>query len=369
MPYFHDINPIAFSIPQFTLSWYWLLPAAALIGVYAWRIARPVIEESAEDRNNRRATSALIGLIALALLFATGYMAAVGKQYVIGPIGVHWYGIMYLIAFLGAWYLGNRRRSQGRLPVSYEAFSDLAFYVMLGVIIGGRIGYMLFYVSPIWIIHDPLALFRVWEGGMSFHGGLLGVLGAGWWWSNRNKIHFFDTIDFVAPLVPIGLGLGRLGNFIGGELWGRRTDLPWGMIFPRSFDDQGRTTEELHQMYLSGQLNHEARHPSQLYEFGLEGIVLFTVLWIYSRKPRPRYAVSGLFALLYGTFRFCVEFVREPDVQLGFIAFDWLTMGQLLSLPLILVGIYLLWLSKRAPTLLPTPAAAAAQDAEFKEAA
>jgi len=267
----------------------------------------------------------------------------------IGSFGVHWYGIMYLLGFVGAWWLGNRRCQQGRLAATEEQFSDLAFYVMLGVIVGGRVGYMLFYTSLDWTLHDPLQLFRVWEGGMSFHGGLLGVLVAGWWWSRRNKIHFFDTVDFVAPLVPIGLGLGRLGNFIGGELWGRHTDAPWGMIFPRALESLGKSRDELYQMYLAGLLSHEARHPSQLYEFTLEGIVMFSVLWFYSRKPRPRYAVSGLFALLYGVFRFGVEFVREPDVQLGFIAFDWLTMGQILSLPLIAVGIVLLWLSRHAP--------------------
>jgi phosphatidylglycerol:prolipoprotein diacylglycerol transferase len=265
----------------------------------------------------------------------------------IGPVAVHWYGIMYLLGFLGGWYLGNRRREAGRLPVSYEAFSDLAFYAMLGVIVGGRVGYMLFYTSPEWMLHDPLALFRVWQGGMSFHGGLLGVLAAGWLWSRRNHVHFFDTIDFVAPLVPIGLGLGRLGNFIGGELWGRHTDLPWGVIFPRALEGLNKTHGELYRMYLAGQLNAEARHPSQLYEFALEGVVMFAVLWFYSRKPRPRYAVSGLFALLYGLFRFAVEFVREPDVQLGYLAFGWLTMGQVLSIPLIVVGIVLLALSRR----------------------
>jgi phosphatidylglycerol:prolipoprotein diacylglycerol transferase len=268
----------------------------------------------------------------------------------IGSFGVHWYGIMYLLGFLGAWSLGESRRRQGRLPTSAEGFSDLSFYVMLGVIFGGRIGYMLFYTPPGWMLHDPLQLFRVWEGGMSFHGGLLGVLVAGWWWSRRNQIHFFDTVDFVAPLVPIGLGLGRLGNFIGGELWGRHTDAPWGMIFPRALESLGKSRDELYQMYLAGQLNHEARHPSQLYEFALEGVVLFGVLWFYSRKPRPRYAVSGLFALLYGLFRFGVEFVREPDVQLGFLAFDWLTMGQILSTPLILIGLFLLWLSRKQKT-------------------
>jgi phosphatidylglycerol:prolipoprotein diacylglycerol transferase len=203
---------------------------------------------------------------------------------------------------------------------------------------------------------------------MSFHGGLLGVLAAALIWTRRHKLNFFDVVDFVAPLVPIGLGLGRLGNFIGGELWGRHTDLPWGMIFPRSLEALGKTTEELRQMYLAGDLDRAARHPSQLYELCLEGVVLFAVLWLYSRKPRPRYAVSGLFALLYGIFRFSVEFVREPDVQLGFVAFDWLTMGQILSLPLILIGLFLLWLSRRAPTLLP-PASAVAQEIPERKAA
>ncbi|MDR2013624.1 MAG: prolipoprotein diacylglyceryl transferase [Rhodanobacter sp.] len=270
----------------------------------------------------------------------------------LGPVQVHWYGIMYLLSFAVAWWLGQGRCKAGRLPVTSEQFSDLAFYVMLGVILGGRIGYMIFYDTAT-LIHEPLSLIRVWQGGMSFHGGLLGVLLAGLIWTWRNDVNFFDTVDFVAPLVPIGLGLGRLGNFIGGELWGRRTDLPWGMIFPRSLEWLDKTRDDLYRMYLDGLLNHEVRHPSQVYEFALEGVVMFTVLWIYSRKPRPRYAVSGLFALLYGVFRFSVEFFREPDVQLGFLAFDWVTMGQILSLPLILVGVLLLGLSRSAPTLLP----------------
>ncbi len=268
----------------------------------------------------------------------------------IGPLSVHWYGIMYLIGFGLAWWLGERRRRAGRLPVSSEQFSDLVFYGMLGVILGGRIGYMLFYNTAELIAH-PLSLFRIWDGGMSFHGGLLGVLIALLLWSRRNHLHFFDTIDFVAPLIPLGLGLGRLGNFIGGELWGRHTDLAWGMIFPRALDALGKTHVELRAMAMSGLLDGEARHPSQLYEAFLEGAVLFVVLWLYSRKPRPRYAVSGLFALLYGLFRFGVEFVREPDAQLGYLAFGWVTMGQVLSLPLILIGLYLLWLSRRAPIL------------------
>ncbi len=270
----------------------------------------------------------------------------------LGPVQVHWYGIMYLVGFAIAWWLGQQRRAAGRLPVTADQFSDLAFYLMLGVILGGRIGYMVFYDTAQLIAH-PLSLLRVWEGGMSFHGGLLGVLAAALLWTRRRRLNFFDVMDFVAPLVPVGLGLGRLGNFIGGELWGRHTEAPWGMIFPRALDALDKSREELYQMYLAGQLDNEARHPSQLYEFGLEGLVLFAVLWFYSRKPRPRYALSGMFALLYGLFRFSVEFVREPDVQLGFIAFDWLTMGQILSLPLIAVGIILLALSRRAPTLVP----------------
>lgn len=270
----------------------------------------------------------------------------------IGPVAVHWYGIMYLIAFAAFWLLGERRRRAGRLPVGPTAFSDLAFYGMIGVILGGRVGYMLFYATSE-LLADPLSLFRIWEGGMSFHGGLLGVLAAMWYWSRRNGMHFFDVMDFVAPLVPIGLGTGRLGNFIGGELWGRHTDLPWGMIFPRAIDTAGHSIEQLKAMAAAGQLAAEARHPSQLYQMLLEGVLLFCILYFVSMKPKPRYLVSGLFALFYGVFRFGVEFVREPDAQLGYLAWGWLTMGQILSLPLILLGVVLLLASRSAPTLQP----------------
>ena len=273
----------------------------------------------------------------------------------LGPVQVHWYGLMYLLGFAGAWWLGSRRLASGRLPVTREAFGDLAFYVMLGVILGGRLGYVLFYNLREYLAH-PLDILRVWDGGMSFHGGLLGVLLAGWIWTRRHHIHYFDTIDFVAPLVPIGLGFGRLGNFINGELWGAPTTRPWGMIFPSAPELIDMTREQLHALHASGQLDRYARHPSQLYEFLLEGVVLFTVLWLYSRRPRPRYAVSGLFALLYGVFRFAVEFVRVPDAQLGYLAFGWLTMGQVLSLPLVVVGVLLLARSRHAPVLAPETA-------------
>lgn len=270
----------------------------------------------------------------------------------LGPLAVHWYGIMYLLAFASAYALGEYRRRRGRLPVGEQAYSDLIFYGMLGVILGGRIGYMFFY-NIAELFSDPLSFFKVWQGGMSFHGGLLGVLLACWWWSRKNAIHFFDTMDFVAPLVPIGLGFGRFGNFVGGELWGRKTDAAWGMIFPHSPELVDQPIEALRTLAATGQLDTYARHPSQLYEMLLEGIVMFVVLWLVSSKPRRRYLISGLFALMYGSFRFAVEFVREPDQQLGFLAFDWLTMGMLLSLPLIALGLFLIALSRRGPVLEP----------------
>jgi phosphatidylglycerol:prolipoprotein diacylglycerol transferase len=270
----------------------------------------------------------------------------------IGPLKIHWYGVMYVLGFLVAWWLGRGRLRAGRLPVTENAFGDLLYYGMLGVLLGGRLGYLVFYG---WqqVMADPLYALRIWEGGMSFHGGLLGVLAATWLWSRRQGLHFFDTVDFVAPLVPPGLGFGRIGNFIGGELWGRTSDVPWAMVFPGSLPAQYAQLpqEALVRLNGSGALDAYARHPSQLYQAFLEGLVLFVLLWWFSSKPRPRYAVSGVFALGYGVFRFVVEFVRQPDAHLGFLAFDWLTMGQVLSLPLIAIGLVLLWMSRRAPTL------------------
>jgi len=275
----------------------------------------------------------------------------------LGPLQVHWYGIMYLLGFGTAWWLGRMRVRAGRLPgVNEQSYGDLLFYAMLGVVLGGRLGYVFFY-SFSDLLRDPLMLFRIWEGGMSFHGGLIGVVAAAWWWSWKHKLHLMDTVDFLAPLVPPGLGFGRLGNYIGGELWGKYTQAGWGVIFPRAEAEfAGMNLQQLQAQFATGALDRFARHPSQLYQAALEGLTMFLVLWWFSSKPRPRYAVSGLFALLYGCFRFIVEFVRVPDAQLGYLAFGWLTMGQVLSLPLIALGLFWLFVwSRRQPTLEPQP--------------
>ena len=248
----------------------------------------------------------------------------------IGPLKIHWYGLMYLIGIGGAWWLASRRLNAFDPAWTKEKLSDLVFWVALGVIAGGRLGYVLFYDLSAYIA-NPLLIFEVWKGGMSFHGGLIGVMLATLWFGKRNNKSFFQLMDFIAPLVPIGLGAGRIGNFINAELWGKATDLPWAMIFPTD----------------PAQL---PRHPSQLYQFALEGVALFAILWFYSRKPRPTMAVSGMFALFYGIFRFTVEFVRVPDAQLGYLAFGWLTMGQILCLPMIIGGIFLIVWAHRRPS-------------------
>ncbi len=242
----------------------------------------------------------------------------------LGPLSVHWYGLMYLLGFIAAWRLALRRSKRPWSPVRKNQIEDLIVYSAFGVILGGRFGYVIFYHFERWF-SDPLWLFRIWEGGMSFHGGLLGVLVAIWLYGRKINQPFLALGDFVAPMVPIGLGLGRLGNFIGQELWGRPTDAWVGMIFPRD-------SEQL------------ARHPSQLYEFLLEGVVLYALLILCSRKPRPRGVISGLFLVFYGCFRFVAEWFREPDSHLGFDLFDWMTRGQLLCLPMIVFGLLLiLW--------------------------
>ncbi len=260
----------------------------------------------------------------------------------LGPLKIHWYGVSYLIAFAQFLWLGKYRAAQ--LAWRPDAVSDLLFYGALGVILGGRTGWWLFY-NDIPFIQDPTGIFRVWEGGMSFHGGLLGVILALWWWAKKNQKPFIDVADFVAPLVPLGILAVRVGgNFIGGELWGRPTDAPWGMIFrhalPPEFAQLSYT--RLQELNHAGQLDAFVRHPSQLYEGALEGVLTFVLVWLVARKTRKPGVASGVFLCSYGASRFVVEFFRQPDANRGFVAFDWMTMGQLLSLPMILAGIVLI---------------------------
>ena len=266
----------------------------------------------------------------------------------VGPLDVDWYGIMYLLAFLSFWAIGNRMATTRTwYGWSKQDVSDVLFYGMLGVIFGGRIGYMLFYGFDR-LLQDPLALFRVWDGGMSFHGGLLGVIVAMAWFAKHAGKTFWQVADFVAPMVPLGLAFGRLGNFIGGELWGRLTDVPWAMIFARSTGISPGDTAALNEAWNSGALDHLARHPSQLYQAGLEGFALFIILMWYSSRPRPSAAISGFFLLGYGTFRLLVEFFRQPDDHLGFLAMQWLTMGMALSLPMIAAGIVIMMVAHKS---------------------
>jgi phosphatidylglycerol:prolipoprotein diacylglycerol transferase len=244
----------------------------------------------------------------------------------IGPLQVRWYGLMYLFAFAQCWWLGRRRIAAGLAPVNRAQFDDMLFLGVLGVILGGRLGYVLFY-KPLYYAAHPLEIFAVWQGGMSFHGGLLGVMLAMVLAARRYGVSFLRIMDFVAPLVPLGLAAGRLGNFINGELWGRVTDLPWGMLFRGAGD--------------------APRHPSQLYQFALEGVALFVLLWWFSSKPRPAGQVSALFLIGYGAFRFIAEFGREPDAYLGYLALG-LTMGQWLCVPMVIGGIALFaWSARR----------------------
>jgi|TARA_B110000238_G_scaffold201063_1_gene254400 phosphatidylglycerol:prolipoprotein diacylglycerol transferase len=244
----------------------------------------------------------------------------------LGPLAVRWYGLMYLCGFAAFWYLGTKRARRAGSFIHPDQVSDFLFYAVLGVIIGGRVGSVIFYNFDHFLA-NPLYIFKIWEGGMSFHGGLIGVLIATWLYQSKRQWGFFRLSDFIAPLVPLGLGFGRIGNFINGELWGRPTESAWGMIFPL--------------------VDNLERHPSQLYQAMLEGVMMFIVLWVYSAKPRATGSVSGWFLILYGAFRFIVEFARQPDGHLGFIAFNWLTMGQLLSVPMIAAGFLLLWLANK----------------------
>lgn len=255
----------------------------------------------------------------------------------LGPLPVHWYGITYLVAFFACWGVLYLRLTHAHFKRGFttEQLSDILFYGAVGVILGGRLGYMLFYDFHD-LITRPILLFETWKGGMSFHGGLLGVAVAMWIYGKRINKTFLEITDFIAPVIPIGLACGRIGNFINGELWGRVTTVPWGMVFP----DAGPLP----------------RHPSQLYEFFLEGIVLFLILWFVSNRPKPTGVISGLFLMCYGLFRFFVEFYREPDVQIGFVAFGWMSKGQLLSIPMILAGIALMvWAYRNQPVLSSQP--------------
>jgi phosphatidylglycerol:prolipoprotein diacylglycerol transferase len=247
----------------------------------------------------------------------------------LGPsFGIHWYGLMYLVGFLGVLWLGKWRiRHHPGCDWTEKQMDDMLFYGALGVVLGGRLGYVLFYQPGHYLAH-PAEILMVWKGGMSFHGGFLGVLIAMALFARKEGKRWLTLMDFIAPLVPPGLAAGRLGNFINGELWGKPTDLPWGMVFP--------------------QVDPLPRHPSQLYEFGLEGVALFGLLWWYSRQPRPVGSISALFLMGYGAARFLVEFAREPDAFLGPLALG-LSMGQWLSLPMVAAGAWL-WLRAHSPS-------------------
>lgn len=239
----------------------------------------------------------------------------------LGPLQIHWYALTYIAGFAAAWWLGVKRAGGKDSGWTSAQVADLVTNSALGVILGGRIGYMLFYNFST-LVENPLNLFKIWQGGMSFHGGLIGVGIAVWLFARSTKKSLFNVGDFAAPLAPLGLAFGRLGNFINGELWGRTTDVPWAMVFP-------------------GQ--QFARHPSQLYQFALEGMALFFILWFYSSTRRPTFAVTGMFILGYGVFRTFAEFFREPDEHLGFVAFDWMTKGMQLSIPMIIAGLVILY--------------------------
>jgi phosphatidylglycerol:prolipoprotein diacylglycerol transferase len=249
----------------------------------------------------------------------------------LGPLRVHWYGIMYLLAFGTAWWLARRRAARPGSTWSAADVDDFVFYAMVGTIVGGRVGYVLFYGLPLWR-DDALYPLKIWQGGMSFHGGFLGVLTAIGLFARRGGRRVFDVFDFAAPLPGLGLFAGRMGNFINSELWGKPTSVPWGF-----------RVEDLSTGLIA------VRHPSQLYEGVLEGLLLAALLWWFTSRPRPRYAPSALFLIIYSVSRIVVEFVRVPDVQIGYLAGNWLTMGMVLSLPMLLAGLYLAWRANAHP--------------------
>lgn len=253
----------------------------------------------------------------------------------LGPLKIHWYGLSYLVGFYLGWWLALRRLRLPHVAVqgwTRDQLSDLLFYLVLGVILGGRVGYVLFYNFDRFLA-EPLYLLQVWQGGMSFHGGLIGVMVAMGFFARKHQYHWWQVTDFLCVVIPAGLLTGRIGNFINAELWGRVTDMPWGMVFP--------------------QVGPEARHPSQLYEAGLEGLAMLFILHWFAAKPRPMMAASGLFLLLYGVFRSFVEFFRTPDAHIGFLAFDWLTMGMLLCVPMWGAGLAILMMAYKQNRVPP----------------
>ena len=254
----------------------------------------------------------------------------------IGPLAVRWYGLMYLLGFIGFLLLGKLRARDQWRGLTKQDIDDLLFFGVLGVIVGGRLGYVMFY-KPGYYFSHPLEIFMIWKGGMASHGGIIGVITVMFLFARSRAKPFLQVADFVVPLIPQGLAFGRIGNFINGELWGRPADphvWPWAMIFPQAGDNI-------------------PRHPSQIYEFLLEGVLLFVILWIYSRKPRPVGTVSALFLIGYGVLRIIAEFAREPDAFLGLLAFDF-SMGQWLSLPMIVIGVVLFIYAKRRG-VMPAP--------------
>ena len=252
----------------------------------------------------------------------------------LGPLKVHWYGVMYLLAFGSAWWLGKKRAAQSNGIITSQQVDDLIFYGAMGVVLGGRVGSVLFYNFDSFL-SNPLYLFKIWQGGMSFHGGFLGVLIAMEVYRRKLGCSFYQLTDFIAPLAPLGLAAGRFGNFINGELWGGPSDLPWAMKLSCERFPAHQFTD------FAGALCAQPRHPSMLYEMLLEGLLLFAILWIYTGKKRPVVAASGMFLLGYGVFRSLVEWIRLPDAHIGYLLqTDWLTMGMLLSLPMIILGVF-----------------------------
>ena len=263
-----------------------------------------------------------------------------------GPVKVHWYGLMYLLAFGSAWWLGRHRAKKAGSPINPAEVDDLIFYGAMGVIIGGRLGSVFFYNFDNFL-NNPLYLFKVWQGGMSFHGGLIGVILALVWYRRKLDCSFFQLADFVAPLAPLGLAAGRLGNFINAELWGAPSNLPWAMKLSCERFPADRYID------FAGPLCFSARHPTQLYQMLLEGLLLFVLIWIIASRPKPVMTVSGYFLMFYGMARISVEFIRLPDAHIGYLMqTNWLTMGILLSAPMIIAGlifiVYARWNSRNA---------------------